>query len=109
MDVFDMQQIVEDHNANGEFYHEFFKANRLSVGLYVLKAGSIDPQAPHTEDEIYYVVSGNGTIEIGGEHREVGPGAVIYVGEHVDHRFHTITEDLSVIVVFAPPRHSMRT
>ena len=32
MDVFDMQQIVEDHNANGELYHEFFNANRLSVG-----------------------------------------------------------------------------
>ena len=109
MDVFDMQQIVEGHIANGELYHEFFKAKRLSVGLYVLKAGVTDPQTPHTEDEIYYIVSGKGTVEIDGEHREVGPGAVIYVEEHVDHRFHTITEDLSVIVVFAPPRHSMRT
>lgn len=109
MDVFDMQQIVEGHSTNGELYHEFFKAKRLSVGLYVLKAGDKDPQTPHTEDEIYYIVSGSATMEIDGEHQKVGPGAVIYVEEHVDHRFHTITEDLSVIVIFAPPRHSLRT
>ena len=109
MDVFDINQIVEAHAANGELYHEFFEAKRLSVGLYVLKSGTADPQTPHTEDEIYYVVSGEGTVEIDGEHRKIGPGAVIYVGEHVDHRFHTITEDLNLIVVFAPPRHSLRT
>ena len=50
MDVFDVQQIVEDHSTNGELYYEFFKAKRLSVGLYALKAGSLDPQVPQTED-----------------------------------------------------------
>ena len=109
MDVFDLAQIVGGHSEKGELYHEFFKAKRLSVGLYVLKAGETDPQSPHTEDEIYYIVSGAGTIEIDGEHREVNAGAVIYVEEHVTHCFHAITEDLSIIVVFAPPRHSQRT
>ena len=108
MDVFDLAQIVGGHSENGELYHEFFKAKRVSVGLYGLKAGETDPQSPHTEDEIYYIVSGAGTIEIDGEHREVSAGSVIYVEEHVTHRFHTITEDLSIIVVFAPPRHSQR-
>lgn len=108
MDVVDMSEIVDGHRTNGEFYHEFFKAERLSVGLYVLGAGATDPQSSHTEDEIYYIVSGAGSIEIAGEHRKVGAGAVIYVDAHVDHRFHSITEDLSVIVVFAPPRHSLR-
>ena len=77
MDVFDLAQIVGGHSENGELYHEFFKAKRLSVGLYVLKAGEIDLQSPHTEDEIYYIVSGAGTIEIDGEHREVSAGSVI--------------------------------
>ena len=109
MDAFDMCQIVADHVEHGERYHEFFSAERLSVGLYVLKAGTTDLQIPHTEDEIYYVVSGLATIDVVGEHRQVGPGAVIYVGAHSAHRFHSIKEDLSVIVVFAPPRHSLRT
>ena len=109
MDAFDMRQIVTGHRETGELYHEFFSADRLSVGLYVLEAGATDPQTSHTEDEIYYIVSGSGTIEVAGEYRQVSAGTVIYVDAHVDHRFDSITENLSVIVVFAPPRHSLRT
>jgi len=108
MDAFDMPQIEEAHRQNGELYHEFIRANRLSVGLYVLEAGATDPQTPHTEDEIYYIVSGSAIVEVAGEDRPVSAGSVIYVDAHVDHRFHSITEDLSVIVVFAPPRRSLR-
>ena len=108
MDAFDMRQIEAGHRETGELYHEFFSADRLSVGLYVLEAGATDPQTSHTEDEIYYIVSGSGTIEVSGEYRQVSAGTVIYVAAHVDHRFDSITENLSVIVVFAPPRHSLR-
>ncbi|MCH7736228.1 MAG: cupin domain-containing protein [Chloroflexi bacterium] len=107
MDAFDMSEIEEGHRKNGELYHEFFKAERRSIGLYACEAGATDPQVPHTEDEIYYIVSGTGMIEVAGEHRPVSAGSVIYVGVNVDHRFHSITEDLSVIVVFAPPRRSL--
>ncbi len=109
MDAFDMCQIVADHFKSGQSYHEFFSAERLSVGLYVLEAGTTDLQLPHTEDEIYYIVSGSATIDVEGEHRKIGPGSVIYVGSYRPHQFHSITEDLRVIVVFAPPRHSLRT
>jgi len=108
MDAFDLPQVEEAPRQNGELYHEFIRAERLSVGLYVLEAGATDPQTPHTEDEIYYIVSGSAMIEVAGEHRPVSAGSVIYVDAHVDHRFHSITEDLSVIVVFAPPRRSLR-
>ena len=104
-----MSEIVDGHGHNGQPYHEFFKAARLSVGFYVLGVGMPDPQIPHTEDEIYYIVSGAGAIEVAGEHRPVSVGSVIYVGAHVDHRFHSITEQLSIIVVFAPPRRSLKT
>lgn len=107
MDAFDMPEIEDAHRENGELYHEFLRANRLSVGLYVLQAGATDPQSPHTEDEIYYIVSGAATIDVAGETRPVRSGSVIYVDAHVEHRFHTITEELKVIVVFAPPRRSL--
>ena len=107
MDAFDMSEIVAGHRKNGELYHEFLRQERLSVGLYVLAAGATDHQVPHTEDETYYIVSGDATIEVAGENRPVSAGSVIYVDAHVDHRFHSITEDLSVIVVFAPPRRSL--
>jgi len=57
-----------------------------------------------------HIISGGSDLEQrrdGDWSDHVGAGAVIYVDAHVAHRFHTITEDLSVIVVFAPPRRSL--
>ena len=34
---------------------------------------------------------------------EVGPGSVIFVPANEEHRFVDVTEDLQVLVVFAPP------
>ena len=107
MDSFELADVLAEHGRSNQLYYEFFRTPALSLGLYVLPAGTTDPQSPHTEDEVYYIVSGSAMIEVAGEHRPVSAGSVIYVDEQVDHRFHSITEDLSVIVVFAPPRRSL--
>ena len=78
----------------------------MSIGVYELAAGTIDPQQPHTEDEVYYVVGGRGQVHIDGDDSEISPGSVIFVAAGVEHRFHSITEDLKLLVVFAPPRGS---
>ena len=62
--------------------------------------------SPHTEDEIYYVVSGAARIQVGEDDREIAPGSVIFVETGEQHRFHSITETLTLLVVFAPPRRS---
>jgi hypothetical protein len=40
------------------------------------------------------------------EDREVGPGAVIFVKAGDEHRFHSISEDLTLLVFFAPAEYS---
>ena len=107
MDAFDLCQIIEAHAQSGQLYHEFIRSDHLSAGLYYLAAGSMDPQQPHTEDEIYYVIKGAGFIQVGEEDRLVKEGSTIFVAKDAKHRFHTITEDLTILVVFAPPRRSM--
>jgi mannose-6-phosphate isomerase-like protein (cupin superfamily) len=92
--------------ASGDQYIEFLRASSLSMGLYELAAGAADLQSPHTEDEVYYVVSGRATISVGDEDQAVGPGSIIFVGANVEHRFHTITEHLSVLVFFAPAEYT---
>lgn len=89
-----------------ERYLEFLRVPALSAGLYVLGAGDADPQRPHQEDEIYYVTSGRGVMRVGNEDRPVEPGSVVYVPPRVEHRFHSITEELRVLVVFAPAETS---
>ena len=107
MDSFEMVDLITLQQRIGERYLEFFTSSEhLSMGLYFLKASEPDPQQPHTEDEIYYIVSGRGEIQVADENAAIQPGSAIFVGTGVDHRFHSITEDLIILVVFAPPRGS---
>ena len=106
MDSFKLADVLAEHRRSNRLYYEFFQAPALSLGLYVLPAGSADPQSPHTEDEVYYVVNGSGMIQVAGEDRSVAAGSMIYVGQDVQHQFHSITEDLTLLVFFAPARRS---
>ena len=106
MDTFEIADLMAAQQRLGERYLEFFMADTLSLGLYVLPAGDADPQQPHTEDEIYYVVSGAARIQVGDDDREVKAGTVVFVETGAPHRFHSISETLTLLVVFAPPRRS---
>jgi mannose-6-phosphate isomerase-like protein (cupin superfamily) len=83
-------------------YVEQLRVPALSVGTYSLPAGAVDGQTPHAEDEIYVVVSGRGSFTAGGRTVEVGPGTTLFVPAREEHRFHDITEDMAVLVFFAP-------
>jgi mannose-6-phosphate isomerase-like protein (cupin superfamily) len=83
-------------------YREFLRVPSMSAGVYVLAPGSTDAQTPHHEDEVYYVIRGRARFSAGGEDQEVFAGSVIFVAAEVEHRFHDITEELAVLVLFAP-------
>ena len=86
---------------------EHLRVPALSLGTYSIKAGGIDDQTPHTEDEIYVVVSGRGAFESGGQRVDVGPGSTLFVPALEEHRFLDITADLTLVVVFAPAEGSL--
>ena len=83
-------------------YLEFLRAESLSLGLYFLPAGANDPQQPHTEDEVYCVLSGRARFQAGDDDEEIGAGSVLFVEAGIEHRFHAIVEDPTVLVFFAP-------
>ncbi len=106
MDAWEVNDLIAQRAELGERYLDFFESAELSLGMYRLGAGEIDPQQPHTEDEIYYIVRGRGQISVSGEDCPVHPGSVVFVAAGDVHRFHSIEEDLEMLVVFAPPRRS---
>lgn len=106
MQAFELAQLISEQAASNKLYLEFLKVPDLSLGLYVLPAGGTDPQSPHTEDEVYYVVSGRAQIHVAGEDRSVQAGSIVYVAKNVEHRFHSITEELQVLVFFAPAEYT---
>lgn len=108
MQTFDLTSLLAQHAKKGQAWLEFLRVSSLSMGVYSLKAGQADQQRPHTEDEVYYVVSGKASFRAGDEIQAVAPGTLIFVERSVEHRFFDITEDLTVLVFFAPPEDSKR-
>jgi mannose-6-phosphate isomerase-like protein (cupin superfamily) len=106
MQAFELTQLISQREAADKLYLEFLKVHDLSLGLYVLPAGGTDPQSPHTEDEVYYVVSGRAQIKVADEDRAVQAGSIVYVAKNVKHKFHSIEEELRILVFFAPAEHS---
>ena len=106
MEAYELVQLIDQQNQSGQDYFEFLRVPALSAGLYMLAAGAVDTQEPHTEDEIYYVISGRGFIQVDQESRQVEAGSLIFVKAHVEHRFHSISEDLRILVIFAPAEYS---
>ncbi len=106
MDAFELSTLVAACSTSNDHYLEFIRQASLSVGLYMLSAGAVDSQKPHTEDEIYYIIKGRSSILVGEESRNVETGSVIFVAANVVHRFHTITEDLTILVFFAPAEYT---
>jgi mannose-6-phosphate isomerase-like protein (cupin superfamily) len=97
-----LAEIEQQRAQSGNPYREFLREPAMSAGLYVLPAGGTDLQKPHHEAEIYYVVRGRARFKVDREDREVFAGSVIYVAAEADHRFYDVTEELALLVVFAP-------
>jgi mannose-6-phosphate isomerase-like protein (cupin superfamily) len=81
---------------------EHFAVPTLSVGTYCIPAGGVDDQTPHAEDEIYVVTAGRARIVTLSGTSALVPGSVIFVPAGEEHRFVDISEDLTLLVVFAP-------
>jgi mannose-6-phosphate isomerase-like protein (cupin superfamily) len=97
-----LAEIDQRRAQTGKLYQEFLRVPAMSAGLYVLPVGSTDPQMPHHEDEMYYVIRGRARFRAGTEDREVYAGSVLFIAAEVEHRFYDVTEELAVFVVFAP-------
>jgi mannose-6-phosphate isomerase-like protein (cupin superfamily) len=99
---FEISRLEAQRAESGKPYLEFLRLPAMSAGIYVLPAGGTDPQTPHKEDEMYYVVSGRARMLVGSEEQALKAGSVVFVAAGVEHRFRDIAEELTVLVFFAP-------
>jgi mannose-6-phosphate isomerase-like protein (cupin superfamily) len=109
MDAFEMNHLQQQRAESGKLYLEFLRKPSMSTGIYALAAGGVDPQQPHREDELYVILEGAGQIRVGDANRHVGPGSIVFVEAGAEHRFHTITQDMTILVLFAPAESAEAT
>ncbi len=108
MEAFEVSDLDRQRTDAGKLYLEFLRLPAMSLGLYVLPPGGVDGQQPHTEDEVYYVISGRAVVQVGDEDRAVQPGSIIFAPPATPRRFHSITEELRLLVFFAPAEGTAR-
>ena len=101
-EFFELDRLEQQRAQAGKSYLEFLRVPTMSAGVYTLPAGATDPQKPHKEDEMYYVVRGRARMRVGAEDRSISQGSVIFVAAEVEHRFYDIAEELVLLVFFAP-------
>jgi len=103
---FDLPTISAARAHAGRRYQEFLRVPVMSAGVYVLAPGSKDQQKPHKEAELYYVVRGRARMRVGEQEHVVRAGGVIFVAAEVKHYFFDISEELELLVMFAPQESS---
>lgn len=98
--IFDLEKVISEVPNSGYFYN-FLNIKTMEVGIINLKKGQKDTQQPHAFDEIYYIISGKGTIEIDGIKNNVNPGKIIYIPKKVHHSFHAISDKIIALYVIS--------
>ncbi len=102
--AFSWDELRAKRAASGGPWLEFLRTQGLFAGAYVLAAGAADGQQPHATDEVYYVVRGKGRFATGSgaaaRDFAAAPGALLFVAGGVPHRFHSIEEELELLVFF---------
>lgn len=102
MESWTVAEVDARRRTAAEPWLEFQRSADLSSGIYVIGAGEPDLQEPHTEDEVYVVMSGHGRFVTPEREVEVTAGTVLFVPAFEEHRFTDVTADLQVLVVFGP-------
>jgi mannose-6-phosphate isomerase-like protein (cupin superfamily) len=78
-----------------------YEHGTLSIELFAPRG--VDTQQPHTRDEVYVVVRGEGSFVNGPVRHRFGPGDVLFVPAGIVHRFEDFSVDLAVWVFFYGP------
>lgn len=101
-----LKEALEGIPAEGEPFHQILRERSMRAVIYT--PGEEDTQKPHFEDEVYIVVRGTGTLWVGRDSFECGPGDLLYVEAFKAHRFEDYSDDFTVYAVFGPRLQDLR-
>ena len=94
--VFELNKLLSELEGQGGYFINFISTMGIQAGIIRLHPGENDIQEPHSVDEVYYVIEGNGFIKLNGKDHEIRQGTCIFVPAKAGHKFHGNKEDLVV-------------
>ena len=104
-----MENIVDVNTALSEldkldldsYFLDIMHTNSFEVGILRLNPGQKDTQGPHSADELYFVVEGEGFISIQGKDHGIRKGSCIFIPSKTKHYFHSNKNRLIVLYIFS--------
>jgi len=100
---FDLDTYLGKIKKSSSYFYTFINRDSLAAGVLVLKPGEEDTQEPHENDEVYYVISGDGFLKIKNKDFKVSKDKVFFVAKNVEHHFHGNKKELKVLYFFGGP------
>jgi len=100
---FDTNQFLKEISKSKSYFHTFINKENLAAGILRLEPGEKDTQGPHDSDEIYYIIRGNGFLNIDGKDYSISEGMSYYVAKNLEHKFHGNKKELIVLYFFGGP------
>lgn len=82
-------------------YGVLLEHGTMELGYY--KPDGVDPQEPHTQDEVYIIQSGSGYFVNADTRLPFVAGEALFVPAGAEHRFEDFSEDFAAWVVFYGP------
>ena len=96
-----LEKVIADLDATtNEYFLNVIKSKGFDLGILRLRKGETDTQEPHSVDEVYFVIEGNGHIEIEDKMKPANRVDFIFAPVSVHHRFVVANKDLMVILFF---------
>jgi mannose-6-phosphate isomerase-like protein (cupin superfamily) len=91
---------MADLDGTDSYFLNIFNNKGVDLGVLRLRKGEADTQLPHAVNEVYFVVEGNGSIEIEGKVKPIKSTDFIFVSANTKHKFIVDDKDLVVIYFF---------
>jgi quercetin dioxygenase-like cupin family protein len=67
-------------------YRRIFETDRMAASLVAVRPGAaVAPHTHHDEEQIYYVLRGQGTVTLDSRRQAVGPGSAVYIPLGTEH------------------------
>ncbi len=82
------------------YFLDLMSTNAFEVGILRLNPGQKDTQGPHLTDELYFVIDGEGYINVQGKDHGIQKDNCIFIPSKTKHHFHGNKDRLIVLYIF---------
>lgn len=78
-----------------------------SANVHIVSVAKGKEHVHKAYEETYYILSGQGTITLDGDTREIRPGTVVYIPAQMPHSLESTSPEPLVFIIFGTPPMSI--